>query len=112
MISFREMLDGIQRIGDLLKATEDVEEAVERSKASLIDLRTMLDSERLRQFESTDELVDYIQRVAIPQLTGARDTLEGASDPHFKRLNLASEQASKLMVRLQMLDDTSLGGLF
>lgn len=112
MISFHEMLDGIQRIGDLLKATEDVEEAVERSKTALLDLRAMLDADRLRQFESADELADYIQRVAIPQLTGAQDTLEGASESYFKRLNMATEQANKLIVRLQMLDDSSLGGLF
>jgi hypothetical protein len=112
MISFRETLDGIQRIGELLKATEDVEEAVGRSTAALHDLRTMLDTERLRQFETTEELVDYIHRVALPQLMGAEDTLEGASESYLKRLNMATEQTNKLMVRLQMLDDASLGGLF
>jgi hypothetical protein len=112
MISFRETLDGIQRVGDLLKASEDIEESVERSKAALRDLRTMLDAGRLRQFDTVGDLVDYIQRVAIPQLTGTEDTLEGASKGHLKRLKMASEQTSKLMVRLQMLDDASLGGLF
>jgi len=112
MISFHEMLDGIQRISELLKATEDVKEAVERSTAALVDLRTMLDADRLSQFESTDELTDYIQRVVLPQLTGAQDTLESASSSSFKRLNMATEQANKLMVRLQMLDESSLGGLF
>jgi hypothetical protein len=112
MISFRETLDGIQRIGELLKATEDVEEAVGRSNAALHDLRTMLDVERLRQFETTTELVDYIQRVALPQLMGAEDTLGGASEGYLKRLHMATEQTNKLVVRLQMLDDASLGGLF
>jgi hypothetical protein len=112
MISFRETLDAIQRISDLLKASEDIEESVERSKAALHDLRTMLDADRLRQFETAGELADYIHRIAIPQLTGAEDTLEGASAAYLKRLKMASEQTNKLMVRLQMLDDASLGGLF
>jgi len=111
MISFREMLDSISRLAELLKTTAEAETTYSRSIASLSDLQAMLDRARLRQFKTPAEMADYVERVAIPQLNGIRDTLEVTSSGHFSKMRAASELAGRLELRLQALSEGSVDGL-
>lgn len=110
MISFREMLDSVSRLSEILKTTAETETTFRRSAASLTDLRTMLDGGRLRQFKSPAEVADYVERVAVPQLNGIRDSLEVATDGHFGRMRKATELAGRLALRLQALSEGTVDG--
>lgn len=111
MISFRETIDGLERLNELLRSVSDAEEAVQRALSGLADARAMLDSARVRQAASSHDLRDYIDRVVIPQLTGVRDALEMGSADSFKKLRTAREQADRMVLRLQMLSDGSVDSL-
>ncbi|OGT26467.1 MAG: hypothetical protein A2Z17_05970 [Gammaproteobacteria bacterium RBG_16_66_13] len=111
MITFRETIDGLERLTELLRTVPDAEEAVNRALSGLADLRSMLDSPRVRQAAGTKEVREYIDRVVIPQLTGVRDALEVGTKDSFRRLRTAQEQADRMMVRLQMLSDGSVDSL-
>ena len=111
MITFRETLDGLQNVSELLKTALEAEGAVQRNLASLADLRAMLVSPRVRKATGPLEVRDYVERVVLPQLTGLHDSLQIGTDDSFKRLRAASEQTERLIVRLQMLVDGSVDGL-
>jgi hypothetical protein len=111
MITFRETLDGLQNVSELLKTAMEAEGAVQRNLASLADLRAMLESPRVRKATGPLEVRDYVERVVLPQLTGLHDSLQIGTDDSFKRLRAASDQAERLIVRLQMLVDGSVDGL-
>lgn len=111
MITFRETLDGLQNVSELMKGAMDAEGTVERTLASLADLHSMLDSPRVREAKSPQEVRDYISRVVLPQLIGLHDALQIGTDDSFKRLKAAGEQADRLILRLQMLVDGSVDGL-
>jgi hypothetical protein len=111
MISFREMLDSISRLVELLKTTSEAETTFRRSVANLTDLQTMLGRARVRQFQTPAEMADYIERVAIPQLNGIRDTLEVTTNGHFGKMRTAAELAGRLELRLQALAEGTVDGL-
>lgn len=111
MISFRETLDGLRNVSDLMKTAMEAEGAVQRNLAGLADLRAMLESPRVRKATGPLEVRDYVERVVLPQLTGLHDSLQIGTDDSFKRLRSAAEQTERLIVRLQMLVDGSVDGL-
>jgi hypothetical protein len=111
MITFRETLDGLQNVSELLKTAMEAEGAVQRNLAGLADLRAMLDSPRVRRATGPLEVRDYVERVVLPQLTGLHDSLQIGTDDSFKRLRAASDQTERLILRLQMLVDGSVDGL-
>jgi hypothetical protein len=111
MISFREMLDSVSRLADILKTTAETETTYRRSAASLTDLRTMLDGVRLRQFRTPAEAAEYIERVAVPQLNGIRDSLEVTTNGHFSKMKTATELAGRLELSLQALSEGYVDGL-
>jgi hypothetical protein len=111
MITFRETIDGMERLNELLRSVADAEEAVQRAVAGLADARAMLDSARVRKATSSQEIRDYIDRVVLPQLTGVRDALEISGGESFKKLRTAREQADRMVLRLQMLSDGSVDSL-
>ncbi len=111
MISFREMFDAVGRLAQILKGTNVDEATFQRTAENLNDLRAILEAPRLRQLQSAGEVVDYLSRVAIPQLAGIHDSLVVASQSHFNHLRLAHELAGRLEVRLQALADGSVDGL-
>jgi hypothetical protein len=111
MITFQEMQAALERLAELLKAAHSAESAIKGSVSGLEDVRQMLDNRRLRQFKDVEALVDYVDKVVIPQLNGIHDSLSVSADSHFSRLRTASEQASRLAVRVQALNDASAGGL-
>jgi len=111
MITFRETLDGLRNVSELLKTALEAEGAVQRNLVSLADLRAMLESPRVRKATGPLEVRDYVERVVLPQLTGLHDSLQIGTDDSFKRLRAAAEQTERLIVRLQMLVDGSVDGL-
>ncbi len=110
MISFREMLDSVSRLSAILKTTAEAETTFQRATTSLSDLRTMLDTPRLRQFKTTAEVAEYVERVAIPQLNGLRDSLEITTAAHFGMMRTATELANRLELRLQALSEGAVDG--
>jgi hypothetical protein len=111
MITFQEMQSALERLAELLKAASSAESTIKGSVGSLGDVRQMLEARRLRQFKDVEAVVDYVEKVVIPQLNGIHDTLGVSGDAHFSRVRTASEQASRLSVRVQALNDASAGGL-
>lgn len=111
MISFRETLDSISRLVELLRTASEAETTFRRSVASLTDLQTILDRVRVRSFNTPAEMAEYIERVAIPQLHGIRDTLDVTTAAHFSKMRTAAELASRLELRLQALAEGSVDGL-
>ena len=111
MITFRETLDGLQNVSELLKTAMEAEGAVQRNLAALADLRAMLESPRVRSATGPLEVRDYVERVVLPQLAGLHDSLQIGTDDSFKRLRAASDQTERLILRLQMLVDGSVDGL-
>ncbi len=111
MITFRETLDGLDRLSELLRSAPDVESAVGQALSGLADLRSMLESPRVRQARSPEELKDYVERVVLPQLAGVRDALEIGTTDRFKRLRTAGDQVERMVLRLRMLIDGSVDGL-
>jgi hypothetical protein len=108
MITFRETLDGLQNVSELMKTAMEAETSVDRALVELADLRTMLESPRARDSASA---ADFISRVVLPQLVGLHDALEVGTSDSFKRLRAAGEQSDRLILRLQMLVDGSVDGL-
>jgi hypothetical protein len=105
MISFREMLDSVSRLAEILKTTPETESTFRRSVAGLTDLRTMLEGSRLRQFKTPAEVADYVERVAVHQLNGIRESLEVTTASHFGKMRTATELAGRLELRLQALSE-------
>jgi hypothetical protein len=110
MISFREMLDAVDRLAEILKGTAADEATFHRSAENLNDLRAILESPRVRQLKSAGEVADYLARVAIPQLAGIHDSLVVASQSHFNHMRLAHELAGRLEERLHALSDGTVDG--
>jgi len=110
MISFREMLDSVSRLAEILKTSAETETTFQRSTTSLTDLGTMLEAARLRHFKTPAEVADYIDRVAVTQLNGIRDSLEIATASHFAKMRTATELAGRLELRLQALADGAVDG--
>jgi hypothetical protein len=111
MITFRETLDGLRNVSELMKTAIEAEETVERTLVGMADLRAMLDGPRLRKAEGAAQVREYIDRVILPQLVGLHDALKIGTDDSFKRLRSAGEQTERLILRLQMLVDGSVDGL-
>jgi hypothetical protein len=112
MITFREMLDSVERLTALLHAGEEDRAAFDRAFGNLADLKSMLDRERLTQFRSQTTLAEYIERVATPQLAGIHDSLALSASAHFDRLEAAQELSERLQARLRAVTESSNGGFF
>lgn len=111
MITFREALDGLRNVAELLKTGMEAESSVARAASGMSDLKSMLESPRIRNAASVAEVTQYIDRVVLPQLVGLHDALKVGSEDPFKRLRSASEQVERVIVRLQMLVDGTVDGL-
>ena len=111
MITFRETLDGLRNVSEMMKTAMETEESVERTLVGLSDLRAMLESPRVRKAEEVAQVRDYVERVIIPQLLGLTDALKMGTDDGFKRLRAAGDQTDRMILRLQMLIDGSVDGL-
>lgn len=109
MITFPETLDATERLAELLKSASALDSALTNTVEDLGSFLSVLEYSHTKKFENTEAALQYIDKVLIPQLRGIKDRLEvGTSEP-LKRLNMARDQAKRLMVRLQVLTDGSMG---
>lgn len=110
MISFRETLDSVERLSELLRHGREDRTSIDRAVLDLGDLQSMLNRERLSQFGSASTLAEYIERVAIPQLAGIHDSLRLSAGAHFDRLNDAYQLSERVQARLRTVSDGGSGG--
>jgi hypothetical protein len=109
MITFREMLDSVERLSELLQHGGEDRTPIDRAVLNLTDLQSMLDRERLSQFRSAASLVEYIERVAVPQLAGIHDSLRLSAEVHFDRLEDAYQLSQRLQARLRTVSEGGSG---
>ena len=105
MITFREMLDSVERLSKLLQQAKGDGASINRAVVDLADLQSMLSRERLAQFQSTATLVEYVERVAVPQLAGIHDSLRLSAGAHFETLDDAQQLSERLQGRLGTVTD-------
>jgi hypothetical protein len=105
MITFRETLDSVERLSELLRHGREDRTSIDRAVTDLADLQSMLDRERLAQFRSTATLAEYIERVAVSQLEGVHDSLRLSAGAHFDRLEDAYRLTQRLQARLNTVSD-------
>ncbi len=105
MISLRETVDSVDRLNELLKSSAELRSAVRHSLDYLTDFKAMLEYAHTKDFKDVAESLEYIDKVLIPRLSRTQDALASATDPHLKRVEQASELATRLAMRLQVLGD-------
>jgi hypothetical protein len=105
MITFQEMLDGVQRVAEMLRAAEELQTALEDGLEGMDDLVSMMAFSHEKEFQSVEMALDYIDQVLMPQLRGLRDSLTTSTEDQLRRLRIASASAERLAIRLQMLGD-------
>lgn len=110
MITFREMLDSVERLSELLRHGREDRTSLERALLDLADLQSMLSRERLSQFRSSTTLAEYIERVAVSQLAGILDTLRLSAGAHFDRVDDAYQLSERLQARLRTVSEGGSGG--
>ncbi|NIS79797.1 MAG: hypothetical protein GTO14_06235 [Anaerolineales bacterium] len=112
MITFPETIDAAERLAELLKSASDLGAALRGVGKDLEEFENMLAYSHQKQFENVEEALSYIDKVLVPQILRIRDSLHSGSEGPLKRLNIASEQAERLAVRLRMMTDDSAMDLF
>ncbi|MEW6567870.1 MAG: hypothetical protein AB1449_06840 [Chloroflexota bacterium] len=103
MITFHETVDSVERLNELMKATAEVKSAVEHSLKYLEGFTGMLEYAHTRELKHAGEALEYIDKVLLPQLNRIRDALASESEPPLKRLDMARDLTTRLLLRLQML---------
>lgn len=106
VISFRETVDSVERLNELMKATADMRSTVDHCLKYLEGFSGMLDFAHNREFKSAGEALEYIDKVLIPQLNRIREALASESEPPLKRLDVARDLTARLLLRLKMLSET------
>lgn len=105
MITFQEMLDGVQRVAEMLKVAEELQTALEDGLEGMDDLVSMMAYSHEKEFQTVEMALNYIDQVLMPQLRGLRDSLAASTEDQLRHLLIASESAERLAVRLQMLGE-------
>ncbi len=105
MISLRETVDSVDRLSDLLKSSAELRAAVRHSLDYMADFKAMLEYAHAKEFKDVSEALDYVDKVLVPRLSRTRDALDSGTDPALKRIEQASELATRLSLRLQGLAD-------
>lgn len=105
MISFRETVDSIERLHELLKSVAEMRSGVEHAQDYLADFAGMLRFAHRKEFQSPEEALEYIDKVLLPRLETIREALASQSDPTLERLHQAQDLTQRLLLRLQMLSE-------
>ena len=111
VITFDQTLDAVERIFDHLKSAAELENQLEHARANLMDFAKMLEFAHQKDFQSSDEALEYIDKVLIPNLYGIITALESGTDPQLKRLKVATEHTQRLLASLQLVTGNDTGGL-
>jgi len=109
MITFPETLNALEIVLDLLKSAAEVETAVNDANDDMDGLRSMMEFAHDKNFSDARAALKYIDDVLIPQLNGSRQSLETVTEEPIKRLKMAQAQVERLVIRLRILDDGSIG---
>jgi hypothetical protein len=110
MITFPETLDAAERLADLLKSSANIESALEDAAKDLADFLSVLEYMHTKEFRDYQDVLNFVDNVLIPQVLGIRDSLQASTEPHQKRLKMASDQAERLVVRLRVLVNDGIDG--
>lgn len=105
MISFRETVDSIERLHELLKSVAEIRSGVEHAQEYLADFGGMLRYAHKKDFRTREEALEYIDKVLLPRLEAISEALASQSDPTLERLEQAHDLTQRLLLRLQMLSD-------
>ncbi len=111
MITFDQTLEAVVRIHDLLKSSQKIEVLISSASANLTSFQSMMGYPHEKDFQSVQEVLDYIDEVLMPQLDGIVDALQSGTEEHLKRLVAARDHTERLMVSLEMVTDVASGEL-
>ena len=109
MITFRETVDIVGRLAEMLKSASDLELALKDTSNDLASFLTMLEFSHTKNFKDADDALVYVDTVLIPQFLGIRDSLRTGTSEHLKRLRTARDLADRMIVRLRMLENGEIG---
>ena len=107
MITFDQTLDSVERILEHLKSVAELEGMIEHAKDNLDDFSDMLEYAHKRDFKSTDEALEYIDKILLPRLQGIIDALESGTTDPMRRLTAATEHTQRLVANLELVTDES-----
>jgi len=83
---------------------------LEDASKDLADFLSVLEYMHTKEFKDTQDILNFVDNVLIPQVLGIRDSLQAGTEPHQKRLKLAHDQAERLVVRLRVLINDGIDG--
>jgi molecular chaperone GrpE (heat shock protein) len=107
MITFDQTLDSVERILEQLKSVAELESMIDHLKDNLNDFSDMLEYAHQREFKSTEEALEYIDKILLPRLQGIIDALEsGTADP-MRQLTTATEHTQRLLANLELVTGES-----
>ena len=105
MISFTETLEAVERQSELLRSVSEVRLAVENTLESLRDFRLMLEHSHQKAFQSTEEVLQYIDQVLISQLNSIHDSLHTSMGTSLGKLTQAGAHTERLVAKLRIFAD-------
>jgi hypothetical protein len=107
MITFDQTLDSVERILEHLKSVAELDSMIEHVKDNLDDFSDMLEYAHKREFKSTDEALEYIDKILLPRLQGIIDALRSGTTDPMRRLTAASEHTQRLLANLELVTGES-----
>ena len=107
MITFDQTLDSVERILEHLKSVAELENMIDHLADNLNDFSSMLEFAHQRDFKSSDEALEYIDKILLPRLQGIVDALESGTTDPMRRLIAATEHTQRLLANLQLVTGES-----
>jgi hypothetical protein len=111
VITFRETIDSVERLNESMKAADEIRTAIDHCMAYLADLGGMLEYSHTKNFRDVGEALEYVDKVLVPRLNRIRDALASESEPPLKRLDVARDLTTRLLLRLRMFSEQPGEGL-
>ena len=105
MISFTETLEAVERQSDYLRSVSEVRLAIEKTLEGLRDYRLLLNHCHQKDFQSTEEALEYVDRVLVPQLNSIHDRLQTSMQTSMEKLTKASAHTERLVAKLRIFAD-------
>jgi len=103
MITFDQTLDSVERILEHLKSVGELENMIDHLQDNLNDFSGMLEFAHQREFKSTEEALEYIDKILLPRLQGIIDAQESGTTGPMRRLTAAMEHTQRLLANLELV---------
>ncbi len=103
MITFDQTLDSVERILEHLKSVAELDNMIDHLQDNLNDFSGMLEFAHQREFKSTEEALEYIDKILLPRLQGIIDALESGTTDPMRRLTAATEHTQRLLANLELV---------